>query len=329
MSGMHSSSAESRDVSWHHFERLLFRFAFCYIVLYYAPFVLKMIPGTGLPLSWYRSLRDLIDGVIGVSLFNLNALQAVPHPTGSGDTALAYIHQALIVLLALIAGAVWTMLDRRRSHYVRLHGWLRVLARYTLAFALFGYAFAKIIPIQFGHLGARQLAETYGQSSPMALLWHFMAFSTPYTVFGGCAELLPAVLLLFRRTALLGALISFAVLLNVVVLNFCYDVPVKLYSLNLLLLSAFLILPETRRLLRVFVLNLPASSSDLREPFFRSDRVRRMVVILKIAAIAIVLAQTLNLAVDSYRSLATQTPPPASLLTSRGFHWVQEYPYNK
>jgi hypothetical protein len=76
-----------------------------------------------------------------------------------------------------------------------------------------------------------------------------MGYSTAFTFFGGCAELLPAVFLLFRRTALLGSLLAFAVMLNIVMLNFCYDVPVKLYSLNLLLLSMFLILlrPKLQR----------------------------------------------------------------------------------
>lgn len=327
MNGSYASSAKPEDLSWRSSERILFRFAFCYIVLYYTPLVLEMIAGARPPLNWYRSLWDLIDGIIGISVFKLNALQVLPHATGSGDTALAYIHQGMIVILALIAGAVWAILDRHRPNYIRLYSWLRVFARYALAFTLFGYALAKVIPTQFGHLGSRQLTETYGQSSPMALLWNFMAFSKPYTVFSGCAELLPAAFLLFRRTALLGALISFAVLLNVVALNFCYDVPVKLYSLNLLLLSAFLILPETRRLLRVFLLNLPVPPSDLREPFFGNDRVRRVVSILKIAVIAVFLSLTIYSEVGRYLLIAS--PSPASSLTTRRFHWVQEYPYNK
>jgi hypothetical protein len=204
---------------------------------------------------------------------------------------------------------------------------LRVLARYTLAFALLSYAVAKVVPLQFGHL-ERQLTEPYGQSSPMALLWNYMAFSTPYTVFGGCAELLPAILLVFRKTALLGSLIAFAVLLNVVALNFCYDVPVKLYSLNLLLLAAFLILPDARRLFRIFVLNLPVAPSDLREPFFTNDKVRRGALILKVAALVLVSVLSFYSSIRRYNAQASRFSSP-SPLTTRGFHWVQEYPYNR
>jgi hypothetical protein len=60
---------------------------------------------------------------------------------------------------------------------------------------------------------------------------------------------------------------------NVVMMNFCYDVPVKLYSSHLLLMCCFLALPDLRRLLDLFVLNRPAPAADLlppyRAPWFR------------------------------------------------------------
>lgn len=262
-------------------------------------------------------------------LFNLGAAQALPHPTGSGDTALAYLQQAIMLILAVAGGILWTILDRQRPHYINLHGWLRVLARYALSFALFSFAIAKIIPTQFSHLQSGQMAETYGQSSPMALLWNFMGFSTAYTIFAGCAELIPAVLLLFRRTALLGSIIASAVMLNVVMLNFCYDVPVKLYSLNLLLLAIFLTLPESKKLLSIFILNRAATPSNLRQPSFEKRWVRHTVLVLKIAVLAIFLSQSIHSGILYHRRLLSRTPALSYPLTSRGFHWVQEYPYNR
>jgi len=322
----HAESVQQEAISWRFFERIVFRFAFCYIVFYYLPTVLSAIPGMAVPLGWYSHLWDLVDGSLGIYLFNLDSVQALPHATGSGDTALAYVQQAVIFFLAAVAGAIWAFLDRRRPHYAGLHGWLRVLVRYTLALTLLSYACAKIIPTQFSHLQSRLVAESYGQSSPMALLWNFMGYSTPYTVFGGFAELLPAVFLLFRRTALLGALLSFCVLLNIVMLNFCYDVPVKLYSLNLLLLSVVLIAPEVPRLFRIFVLNYPAVPSNLREPLVT----RRVALVVKVLVLVILLGQTIYSAVGLHRMVSAQreTAPP-SPLTTRGFHWVQEYPYNR
>ena len=40
-----------------------------------------------------------------------------------------------------------------------------------------------------------------------------------------------------------------AVMTNVVILNFCYDVPVKLYSSELLLMAVLLFAPHARRVI--------------------------------------------------------------------------------
>jgi hypothetical protein len=53
-------------------------------------------------------------------------------------------------------------------------------------------------------------------------------------------------LLLARRTALLGALATIAVMSNVVALNFSFDGSIKTYSSNLLLLAVFLAAPDAR-----------------------------------------------------------------------------------
>ena len=269
MTEEHTSVAQPEGTPWRFGKRVLFRFAFCYIVLYYLPAVLRVITWASLPLNWYNGLWNRAIGWLFVHILNLDIAQVLPHPTGSGDTELAYVREGLTLVLAIIGGTLWMLLDRRRPHYIGLHGWLQVLARYALSFALLSYAIDKIIPTQFSHLQSRQLAESYGQSSPMALLWNFIGFSTAYTIFSGCAELIPAVLLLFRRTALMGSIIASAVMLNIVMLNFCYDVPVKLYSLNLFLLAIFLILPESKKLLSIFVLNRPAAPSNLRQPSFQ------------------------------------------------------------
>jgi hypothetical protein len=96
----------------------------------------------------------------------------------------------------------------------------------------------------------------------MGVLWSFMGASTAYTMFAGFCEAIPGFLLLFRRTTTVGALMASAVMLNVVMLNLCYDVPVKLYSMNLLLMATFLAAPDFRRLANVLVWNRPAAPRD-------------------------------------------------------------------
>jgi hypothetical protein len=88
----------------------------------------------------------------------------------------------------------------------------------------------------------------------MHLLWTFMGASAGYRIFGGLAEVVPGTLFLFRRTTPLASLLGAAVMTNVVALNFFYDVPVKIYSVHIVLLCGFLLLPEIGVLANVLVL---------------------------------------------------------------------------
>jgi hypothetical protein len=102
----------------------------------------------------------------------------------------------------------------------------------------------------------------------MGILWTFMGASAAYTMFTGIGELAGGLLLAFRRTTLLGALVCIGIMTNVVMLNFSYDVPVKLYSTHLLLMAVFLAAHDLRRLANVLVLNRPAEPVEDR-PLFR------------------------------------------------------------
>jgi len=239
----------TRAMAWNLPLRIGFRLVFAYLVLYNLQAVGELIPGMGFLSQAYTDLWHKIVPWIAIHVFHLSGPVTVfPAVNGSGDTTLDYIQDLCFVVTALVAALVWSVLDRRRGDYRRLHYWLRLSVRYTLAFTLFGYGIAKVIPTQFifPHFG--KLIEPLGDFSPMGLLWYFMGYSTPYIIFSGLAEVTAGALLLFRRTTTLGAMAAFAVLLNVVMLNFCYDVPVKLYSTNLLLMAAFLMAPDLRRL---------------------------------------------------------------------------------
>ncbi|MEM1220373.1 MAG: hypothetical protein AAGH79_15735 [Bacteroidota bacterium] len=83
---------------------------------------------------------------------------------------------------------------------------------------------------------------------PDILYWSVMGLSRPYNLFLGGLEVLGACLLFFRRTAFFGALLSVGILLNIVAINFAYDISVKVYSIILLTISLYLASPELPRL---------------------------------------------------------------------------------
>jgi hypothetical protein len=81
-------------------------------------------------------------------------------------------------------------------------------------------------------------------------------------------------LLIIPPLATLGALITIAAIGNVFILNMTYDVPVKLFSFNLIIMALFIALPDTRRLANVLVFNRRAEPAIVR-PFFRRRKLNR------------------------------------------------------
>ncbi|MEZ4453544.1 MAG: hypothetical protein R3B09_29070 [Nannocystaceae bacterium] len=100
----------------------------------------------------------------------------------------------------------------------------------------------------------------------MELAWGFMGHSWVYSGFTGLAEVVGAVLLLWRRTTALGALLLVGVLANVALLNFCYDVQVKLYSCHYLALALILAAPAVRPLIDLLLRGRPATLTIPPEP---------------------------------------------------------------
>ena len=187
--------------------------------------------------------------------------------TGSSDTLSTYARYLDYVLIALVAAALWTVLDRRRPNYSSFDNRLRAWVRLALATIILGYGFAKVLPTQFGTPSLAAYAQPLGEFSPMGLLWVFMASSTLYTMFSGAVEVAGALCLLFRRTATLGALIVFGAMVNVTMLNFAYDVPVKIFSIYLLLMTAYIAAPDVRRLVDVLLLNRATTPRSVRPLF--------------------------------------------------------------
>ena len=173
-------------------------------------------------------------------------------------------------------------------HDAKLRAGLRVGLRYSLAFAMLGYGFHKLFPLQFPEPGTWRLLERYGDSSPMGLLWTFMGQSPAYVSFTGLAEVTGGLLLLSRRTTTLGALVVVGVMSNVVMLNFCYDVPVKIFSTHLLLAAVLLLLRDARRLVDVLVLGRGTHAVTLRPPFATPRRRRLWLVAKSLVVVALV-----------------------------------------
>ena len=134
---------------------------------------------------------------------------------------------------------------------------------------MLGYGAFKIVQLQFPEPMLGALLRPYGESSPMGILWKLMGHSYGYNLFTGLAEAVPAALLFWRRTTTLGAPLLVAALANVVAMNLAFDVTVKGFSIQLLLMAGFLLLPELRRLWDVLVMHRAVPAAPLGAPFAR------------------------------------------------------------
>jgi len=174
---------------------------------------------------------------------------------------------------------------------------------------LFTYGFIKIFKAQFPAPSLFRLLEPYGQSSPMGLAWTFLGYSTPYNYFMGGAEVLSGILLLIRRTNTFGSLFCMTVTANVMAINYCFDVPVKLFSTELFLMSVYIAIPQINRLSQFFFRQRSSSLKDIHFSFNTKWK-RISALIVKIVLIGYVSANTIGQSISSMKLYGDAAPKP-------------------
>ncbi len=299
-------------VRWGLGQRVLFRLVLVYLALYCVPFLLT-VPAqffTWWPSILWQPYVDASGAVVNwvaEQVFQVN----VPARFGArGDIAADYVEVFCYLMLAAAAAAVWSLLDRKRPNYVRLCAWLQVAVCFYLAAQMITYGACKVIPTQFGRPSPEVLTTVVGELHRMSLLWTFMGASPAYTMFTGAAELLGGLLLTCRRTRLLGALVCTGVMANVVMLNFSYDVCVKLHSSHLLGMCLFVVAADGRRLVDFFVLG--RSPQPVRhDPLVATRWLRRGVQVLMTVLVLGFVALSLHgnyIRSQTYGDLAPKPP---------------------
>ena len=218
---------------------------------------MNFLPGVP-PLQPLAPVRPIVFWVIKNVFHDDRTLQVLG---GSGDKMFDYIFVLCLFTFSAIVTLIWSALDRRRLNYARLNKWFRVFLRFGLATTMLSYGMAKAIPLQMSAPSLTRLLEPYGNFSPMGVLWASIGSSFLYERLIGYMELFAAVLLFIPQTVVLGGIVSLIDSIQIFSLNMTYDVPVKLFSFHLILLSLLLLAPDMRRLLNVTVFNKTAVPS--------------------------------------------------------------------
>lgn len=140
-----------------------------------------------------------------------------------------------------------------------------------LLFVVFaGYGTVKLLGGQYDY-GDWVISNRTADGT--SVVWAFYGYSPVYGRFTGLYELVPALMLLSRRTVTLGALALFAVSLNITVMDFAYGYPaVKYFSLAYTLLCLLLVTQDRDRLLAAFWERPGNEGADVR----RRARTRRL-----------------------------------------------------
>jgi uncharacterized membrane protein YphA (DoxX/SURF4 family) len=275
---------ESQTPHWGLASRVAFRFCFVYFGLFCLATQilggLLPIPQVNIPdLATLWPTRQIIFWT-AAHVFH-SRLPLVYTDSGSGDKTFDWVFTFFLLIVATLATAIWSRLDRKRENYITLHKWFRLFIRFALAGQLIGYGMDKAIPLQMPFPYLTRLLEPFRNFSLMGVLWSSIGASRPYEIFAGCAEMLGGVLLIFPRTTTLGALVCLMDMIQVFMLNMTYDVPVKLLSFHLILLSLFLLAPDLRRLEDFFFRNRSVGPST--EPrLFNTPRANRIAFIAQV-----------------------------------------------
>jgi|HubBroStandDraft_6_1064221.scaffolds.fasta_scaffold290181_1 uncharacterized membrane protein YphA (DoxX/SURF4 family) len=119
--------------------------------------------------------------------------------------------------------------------------WFALSIRLLLALVFVVYGVLKLLRLQ---LATGDLSDVrFGEASPMLVTWHFFSLSPLYHNSIGIAQIVTGILLVIPRTAPVGALCFFVIILNIVLINFGYDIAtdVKIFGSVLLALDCLLI----------------------------------------------------------------------------------------
>ncbi|RRB00969.1 hypothetical protein [Larkinella rosea] len=173
--------------------------------------------------------------------------------------------------------------------------YLELAARFYVFLILNLYGWAKMAGNQFfrpGHFPEKAAQIPLAEASGFELAWAFFGHSTSYILVIGLSQVIGAWLLLWDKTKLIGIAILLPVLLNIVIVDICFEVAfgAMLIALTclLLLLLVLALNQSTVRALFALLWQKPVS-----EKMVVRERVKTIVIALVLAVLIFILENVL------------------------------------
>ena len=177
------------------------------------------------------------------------------------------------------------MLVDRVKPYPKYLDWLR----YACAWFLYFYGITKLTGHQLV-LPASFAQKPIGSLSGYDLTWYYFSYSHAYTYILGILQVCSATLLLFRKTALLAAMVMLPVMVNIVLINIFYVIGPGAEGVALFVtVSLLLLLMHESEAFRTLVwVNQPSEAKIA----YRGHWIARSVVLLY--ALVVLMASTVG-----------------------------------
>ncbi|MDH4473295.1 MAG: hypothetical protein QE487_11865 [Fluviicola sp.] len=211
-----------------------------------------------LPKSYY--VFSYVTGPIQHWVFSLNNKLFGELPYRE-DSSGMYLLLLVAPVLGFLVGLLAFVPGIKRWNF-RADKAVPIVMRYYLVLELWEYGWIKLTKMQFYLPEPNTVYTELGTLSKDIAYWSVMGSSPSYVIFMGVVELIAGSLIVIKRTRFIGLLLALGVFINVVMVNFSFDISVKLFSLSLLLFTGILLLqyPEQWRML----LQLPAKPKIVR-----------------------------------------------------------------
>ncbi|WP_254411932.1 hypothetical protein [Dyadobacter diqingensis] len=261
------SKRDALNPEWKTSALISFRIAFVF-------FIILSVPNN---LKWYTD-------VLSIDWTNLHFLDL--YFTARFESGLKFLDPYILrhtfgfsswltsLAVSIIAGLVWTFVScankQNIENYNLLYYFLRVIVRYRAAIGIIAFGFTKLLPEQMPYPSLGLLNTNFGDLTPQKIYWLSIGIVPLYQIFAGIVEVLAGILLLFRSTTSLGAILLFAALSDIFFVNLAYDGGVHVYSAYFVLFASFLLIKDIPKLYHLLILEKVTYSNNYHPNIFNS-----------------------------------------------------------
>ncbi|WP_205511246.1 DoxX family protein [Longitalea arenae] len=300
--------------AWKGYEKIAFRFVFIYFFI------------QAVPLDWlYYQQVFAIDWL---HLRYSDILVLAHYMPQFKPGAQSFAAWGIVALVAAIGTIVWTLLDRNReTEYNNAYYWIRAIVRYRLAIAVIAYGFIKVFPLQSPYPSLSNLNTPYGEFTRWKLFSISLGIVPGYESFLGFVEVFAGLLLFYRKTASVGAVVILLFTGNVFMSNIAYEGGEVVYSLYLIVFALFILVYDLQRLTALLVLQKPVMPNRF-QPLFTAKWQVYGRSLLKAAVIFFFVALYSFKTATGYKNDPYQFPVAKGLPDAAGIYNVSSFRIN-